>query len=114
MGIAAAVMGLIYGLTDVRYRRSYLETGLLDMLENSGNTAAVVKNGKQPASRNRSAGPFRGEQTGERQPGAEFCSSETATAAADKLPSRKIKGKQRQNAAGKKDLKADLSRIRAS
>ena len=50
MGIAAAVMGLIYGFTDVRYRRSYLETGLLDMLENSGNTAAVVKNGKQSAS----------------------------------------------------------------
>ena len=58
MGIAAAVMGLIYGLTDVRYRRSYLETGLLDMLENSGNTAAVVKNGKQSASPEKVSRPF--------------------------------------------------------
>ena len=46
MGIAAAVTALVYGLTDVRYRRSYLETGLLDLLENSGNVAASGKSAK--------------------------------------------------------------------
>ena len=114
MGIAAAVMGLLYGLTDVRYRRSYLETGLLDMLENSGNTAAVEERQTIRFPGKRSASPFRGEQTGEWQPGASFAPLETAAAAADKLPFRKNKKAAVKMQQEKKDLKADLSRIRAS
>ncbi len=36
MGISALGMGLVYALTDIRYKRNYLEMGLLDMLENAG------------------------------------------------------------------------------
>ncbi len=115
MGIAAAVMGLIYGLTDVRYRRSYLETGLLDMLENSGNTAAAVKNGKQSASPEKGQ-PALSEESKQANGSREqnFAPLETAAAAADKLPFRKNKKAAIKMQQEKKDLKADLSRIRAS
>lgn len=115
MGIAAAVMGLLYGLTDVRYRRSYLETGLLDMLENSGNTAAVVKNGKQSASPEKGQ-PALSEESKQANGSREqsFAPLETAAAAADKLPFRKNKKAAAKMQQEKKDLKADLSRIRAS
>ena len=115
MGIAAAVTGLIYGLTDVRYRLSYLETGLLDMLENGGGTAAAVKSAKQPASQEKAQPPLSGEDkqaSGSRDQG--FVPLETAAAAADRLPFRKNKKPAARMQQEKKDLKADISRIRAS
>ena len=36
MGIAALATGAVYGMTDISYKRDYLKTGLLDMLENGG------------------------------------------------------------------------------
>ncbi len=108
-------MGLIYGLTDVRYRRSYLETGLLDMLENSG------KHGGSCEERQTIRFPEKGQPAlseeskqvnGSRE--QSFAPLETAAAAADKLPFRKNKKAAVKMQQEKKDLKADLSRIRAS
>ena len=36
MGISLLLTGVIYVLTDISYKREYLKTGLLDMLENGG------------------------------------------------------------------------------
>lgn len=114
MGIAAAVTALVYGLTDVRYRRSYLETGLLDLLENSGNAAASGKSAKDASQPEKSPAVLSGQPgRGDESRGQNSTSLETA-AAADKLPFRKNKKAVARMQQEKKELKADLSRIRAS
>ena len=114
MGIAAAVTALVYGLTDVRYRRSYLETGLLDLLENSGNAAASGKSAKDASQPEKSPAVLSGQPgQGDECRGQNSASLETA-AVADKLPFRKNKKAAARMQQEKKELKADLSRIRAS
>lgn len=99
MGLSTIIMAVIYGLTDIRYRRSYLETGLLDMLENTGSVQPVQK--AKTALGNQEEHPV--------------ASLETAAASAEKFPFRKGKKASPNKAQqDKKDLKENLSRIKAS
>ena len=100
MGLSLVLTAMMYGLTDIRYRRSYLETGLLDMLENTGMGSGVqkVKVGI-------------GQEEGNLSP-----SMETVAASSEKIPFRKGKKTVRETKAqqDKKELKENLSRIKAS
>lgn len=107
MGIAAVITALAYGVTDIRYRRSYLENGLMDMLENAGSIQPVQKV---------KAGI--GKNDGEAQEEKAFGPGpvETAAATTEKLSFRKGKKSLRESKAqqDKKELKENLSRIKAS
>lgn len=108
IGIAAAVTAIIYGITDVRYRRAYLETGLLDMLENTGSAVPIQK--AKAAAPARDAGEVK--KTDEERA---FAPLETAAAATEKLSFRKNKKAASTRAQQeKKELKENLSRIKAS
>lgn len=108
MGVSTLVMAVIYGLTDVRYRRAYLEAGLLDMLENNGSVPPVQKAKAATIGRD----PEEGKKTEEDRA---FAPLETAAAAAEKLPFRKNKKAAPTKAQQeKKELKENLSRIKAS
>lgn len=118
VGIASVVMAVIYGITDVRYRRAYLETGLLDMLENTGGAPAVQK---AKAGIGRDAEEVKKTSIGrspeeiKKEEERTFGPIETAAAAAEKLPFRKNKkGVQTKAQQEKKELKENISRIKAS
>jgi len=48
MGIASLVTGVVYALTDIRYKKEYLKTGLLDMLENGGSSVKNFETAPNP------------------------------------------------------------------
>jgi hypothetical protein len=100
MGISALGMGLVYAMTDIRYKRNYLEMGLLDMLENSGPVSAVKKTEKETET---------GFTEEEKVP-------KTIPVSAGRLSLQKGKKNHRESRAAeeKRELQENLSRIRAS
>lgn len=108
MAGAVVITAVAYGLTDIRYKRTYLATGLLDMLENGSTGQVSVQKVKT------SIGKDNDETKKAEQ--KEVIPAEAVAATAEKFSIRKGKKTQKENKAqqDKKELKENLSRIKAS
>lgn len=120
MAAAAVITGVIYGLTDIRYKRAYLTTGLLDMLENGSGSQVNVQKiktsiGKDKEERKAAEPKAIAAREPETETVPENAAAEVA-AATEKFSIRKGKKAARESKArqDKKELKENLSRIKAS
>lgn len=103
MAGAAVITVVAYSLTDIRYKRAYLSAGLLDMLENGSTGQVSVQKVKTSIGK---------EETEQKT----IAPAEAVAATTEKFSLRKGKKAAKENKAqqDKKELKENLSRIKAS
>lgn len=109
MGIAALVTGVVYGITDIGYKREYLKTGLLDMLENGGSSIKNFSIQENSEAEN-------GKEKHKKLQRVETAAATAATPKSGRLALRKGKKVVQSTKAqkDKQELKENLTRIKAS